>query len=195
MENFTKDIYMKGCHLVARLYGDTQNMYQFVFNPETAEFSDIYAYETGLEFEIEEDGTYNIVTIQSDSATLVDGSLQYGDRVLSAENIVDAINSNVVNIGTYDMDSTLSICKLKKCLAQLELKIFQERLKNCGSIKCKNDEVKSQRDFLFIAVWLMERYIELGNIEKAQAIYNSLKGCGNLCKDLINNNKNCGCNG
>jgi hypothetical protein len=68
-------------------------------------------------------------------------------------------------------------------------------LKNCGSIKCKNDEVKAQRDFLFIAVWLMEHYIELGNIEKAQAIYDSLKGCGNLCQNLINDNKSCGCNG
>ena len=68
-------------------------------------------------------------------------------------------------------------------------------LKNCGSSKCKNDEVKSQRDFLFIAVWLMEHYIELGNIEKAQAIYERLKGCGDLCQSLLNDKKSCGCNG
>ena len=55
-------------------------------------------------------------------------------------------------IGEYEIDETFSICKLKKCLAELELKTFQDMLKNCGKAICKNDDVKSQRDFLFIAV-------------------------------------------
>jgi hypothetical protein len=158
MENFTKDIYMNGCHLVTRLYGDTQNMYQFVFNPETAEFSDIYACEDGLEFEIENDGLYRVVTIKNPNVSLVDEGLQIGTNVYSAEQLAEVIaNDNnsynpIFSSTEYDVDDTFSICKLKKCLAQLELKIFQEMLKNCGSIKCKNDEVKAQRDFLFIAV-------------------------------------------
>ena len=199
MENFTKEIYMKGCHLVSKIYGDTQNMYQFVFNPDTAEFSEIYAYEDGLEFEIENDGLYRIVTIKNPNASLVDDGLQIGSRVYSAETLTEIISDNnynpIINIGEYTIDDTFSICKLKKCLANLELKVFQEMLKNCGSSKCKNDEVKSQRDFLFIAVWLMEHYIELGNIEKAQAIYERLKGCGDLCQSLLNDKKSCGCNG
>ena len=197
MGNFNKDIYMKGCHLVTKLYGDTQNMYQFVFNPDTAEFSDIYSYEDGLQFEIEEDGKYSVVTIQNPNVTLVDGKLQFDElHIYDGRTIVEAIDSNVLNVGTYDLNYTFSICKLKKCLANLELKTFQELLKNCGKTKCKNgDDVKSQRDFLFIAVWLIEHYIELGNIEMAQSIYDRLKGCGNLCQDLLNDKRSCGCNG
>jgi hypothetical protein len=68
-------------------------------------------------------------------------------------------------------------------------------LKNCGKALCKNDDIKSQRDFLFIAVWLMEHYIELGNIEMAESIYERIKGCGNLCQNLLNDKRSCGCNG
>ena len=198
MGNFNKDIYMNGCHLVIKLYGDTQNMYQFVFNPDTAEFSDIYSYEDGLEFEIEEDGAYSVVTIKNPIAELVDNGLQIGSRVYSAQELTEIISleNQIIEIGEWDLDSTFSICKLKKCLANLELKTFQELLKNCGKMNCKNgDDVKSQRDFLFIAVWLIEHYIELGNIEMAKSIYDRLKGCGNLCQDLLNDKRSCGCNG
>ena len=199
MGNFSKEIYMKGCHLITRVFGDTSNMYQFIFNPDTADFSDIYACEDGLEFELEKDGVYRIVTFRNLNARLVNGCVQIGPNVYSAKDIADRISEDVEYnpeyIGEYDFDSTLSICKLKKCLAELELKTFQEMLKNCGKMKCKNDDVKSQRDFLFIAVWLIEHYIELGNIEMAQAIYERLKGCGNLCQDLLNDKRSCGCNG
>ena len=200
MGNFSKDIYMKGCRLIIRMYGDTSDMYQFVFNPEEADFSDIYACNEGLEFEIEEDGTYRVVTFRNPNAVLIDGKIKIGPEIYSSEDIADRIKDdiaqNMVYIGEYDFDSVLSICKLKKCLAELELKTFQEMLKNCGDIKCKDkDNVKAHRDFLFIAVWLIEHYIELGNIERAQNIYDSLKGCGNLCKNLINDKRSCGCNG
>ena len=53
----------------------------------------------------------------------------------------------------YEIDDIFSVCKLKKCLAELELKTFQDMLKNCGKIKCReNDDVKAQRDFLYIAI-------------------------------------------
>ena len=54
MGNFNKEIYMKGCRLITKVDGDTSNMYQFVFNPETAEFSDIFPCGNGLEFELED---------------------------------------------------------------------------------------------------------------------------------------------
>jgi hypothetical protein len=157
MGNFNKDIYMKGCHLVARIYGDTSNMYQFVFNPDTAEFSDIYSYDGGLRFELDEDGKYSIVTIQHPNARLVDDGLEISGRVFTAEQIAELLASNDtgyygIDLGTIDLDDTFSICKLKKCLAALELKVFQEMAKNCGTIICKDDVLKSQRDFLFIAV-------------------------------------------
>lgn len=199
MGNFNKNLYMQGCHLMTSVEGDTSDMYQFVFNPDTAEFSDIYPCGGGLQFEIEEDGTYRVVTFKHSNATLTENGIKFGIKELTSEEIASLISGTLsypgINIGVYDIDDVLSICKLKKCLAELELKVFQDMLKNCGKINCKTNDVKSQRDFLFIAVWLIEHYIELGNIEKAQAIYNKIKGCGDLCKDLLKDKRSCGCNG
>lgn len=200
MGKFSKDIYMQGCRLITRVYGDTQDMYQFIFNPDTAEFSDISPCGAGLEFDIEKDGWYRIVTFKKPHTVLQDGALVAGDRIYTAEYIMDNIEReetvewNPEYIGEWDVDDTFSICKLKKCLAELEYRTFQDMLKNCG--KCKDfSDVKSQRDFLFIAVWLMEHYIELEKIEIAQAIYERIKGCGDLCQNLLNDKKSCGCNG
>lgn len=156
MGNFNKDIYMDGRHLAIYVYGDTQNMYQFVYYPNTGEFSDIYTCENGLEFNIEKDGLYRIVTIQNPSAELVDNGLKIGNRIFTLQELADLVGDesayDPTDIGTYDVDDTLFIYDLKKCLAELESKVFQEMLKNCGSIKCRSSEMKSQRDFLFIAV-------------------------------------------
>lgn len=197
MGNFNKEIYMKGCRLRTKLTDDLPNMYQFIFNSEKGDFSEIYDCSDGMEYELEDDGTYYVVTIQNANATLSDGKLTIGSRTWSAEELQENIQSanQIINIGLYDLDEVLSICKLKKCLADLELRMFQEQLKNCGSIKCKNSELKGQRDFMFIAVWLIENYIDLGNIEKARSIYDRLQSCGSLCETLASDTKNCGCNG
>ena len=197
MGQFNKEIHMKGCHLIVNMLSDTSGLYQFVFNPETKEFSEIYDCSEVLDYELENDGIYKVVTIQNSNATLNNGELTIGTRTFNSEDLLDAIEAPISIIGNrvYDIDDALCICALKKCLANLELKVFQELLKNCGSIKCKNDEWRAQRDFLFIAVWLIEHYLELGNIEKAQAIYESIQSCGSLCGNLLNNKNDCGCNG
>lgn len=201
MGNFNKDIYMKGCHLITRFWEDTTNMYQFIFNPETKDFSDILPCENGLEFELIEDGVYRIVTLKVENARIENNCLVIGTREpLTIDDLILIVDGGSVSNFTldktdYDIDDTLSICNLKKCLAELELKWFRDMLKNCGSLICKNDEIKAQRDFIFIAVWLIEHYVELGNIEKAQVIYDSLRRCGNLCSNLLKNKKDCGCNG
>lgn len=197
MGNFNKEIYMKGCRLITRLTDDIQNIYQFIFNSETGEFSDIYDCSDGMEYELEDDGTYYVVTIQNDNAILSDGMLTIGSRTWTAEQLQEIVQSTnqLINIGLYDLDEVLSICKLKKCVAALELRMFQEQVQNCGSVKCKNSELKGERDFIFIAVWLIEHFIELGNIEKARSIYERLETCGSICGNLLNDKKDCGCNG
>lgn len=160
MDNFNKRIYMEGCHLITQIYGDTSNMYQFVvFNPDAKtlddmEFSDVYVCESGLEFELEDDGVYEVVTFQHPNLQLVDEGVKIGTEIYSTKTLYSLFNATnpIVNVGLHDIDRTFSICNLKKCLTNLELKTFQDMLKNCGKTICKNDEVKSQRDFLFIAV-------------------------------------------
>lgn len=196
MGNFNKEIYMRGCRLFTRLTDDLSNIYQFIFS-ESGEFSNIYDCSEGMEYELEDDGTYYIVTIQNNNAELVDNGLKIGSRIWTAKELQENIQAEnqIVNIGLYDLDEILSICKLKKCLTSLELRMFQELLKNCGSNKCKNLELKGQRDFIFIAVWLIEHYIELGNIEMARNVYERLQSCGSICETISNNKKDCGCNG
>ena len=80
MGNFNKDIYMNGRRLAIYVYGDTQYMYQFVYCPDTGEFSDIYTCENGLEFDIEKDGLYRVITIQNEYAELVDNKLKIGNN-------------------------------------------------------------------------------------------------------------------
>ena len=152
MDNINKSVYVRGCYLGTKICGNTSDTYQFVFNPDTAEFSDIYSYHNGLEFEIDDDGLYRIVTLQNNNAELTDSGLKIGSRTYDSQELLNAIESNLVNVGIYDINDTFCICKLKKCLSELEMKMFQEMLKNCGSSICKNEEIKSQRDFLFIAV-------------------------------------------
>lgn len=153
--NFDKKIYMKGCRLYVKLTGDPSGMYQYVFNPDTEEFSDIYSCESGMEYDLDEDGTYYIVMYKNPDAVLCDGELKIGTETFNAERLQSALEAPISIIGEriFDMNETLSICKLRKCLMNLEMKVFQDLLKSCGSTRCtKNDETRAQRDFLFIAV-------------------------------------------
>jgi hypothetical protein len=154
MGSFNKEIYMRGCHLGVRLLDDPSDIYVFVFNPETEEYSDIYPYEIGLEFELENDGLYQVVILKNSAAELSDEGLVIGSRTYDSEELLKAIESGRIGVSeiTPDIDEMLCICSLKKCLANLELQVFQDMLKNCGSIKCKDNEIRSQRDFIFIAV-------------------------------------------
>lgn len=197
METFRKEIYIRGRNLGVRILDDPSNIYIFIFNPETEEFSDIYSYEDGLEFELNDDGIYNVVTIKNATAQLTEYGLKIGSTEYKSEDLLKAIESGVVRVSDNDpdIDETVYIWNLKECLANLELQIFKELLKNCGSINCKNSEIKAQRDFLFMAIWLIENFLDLGDIEKAKMIYRNIQSCGSICKDKSNYNKNCGCNG
>lgn len=202
MGKFNKTTYMQGCRLISSICGDTSDMYQFIFNPETAEYSDIYPCDTGSEFEIEEDGWYRLVTFKKPNATIENGAIVIDGESYDSYFIMDDLKNNEEAfwnpkyMDEYDIEDVFSVCKLKQCLAELELKTFRDMLKNCGKIQCKeNDDVKAQRDFLYIAVWLIEHYAELGKIDEALAIYNRLKGCGDICKNLLKDKRSCGCNG
>jgi hypothetical protein len=80
MGNFNKEIYMRGCRLFTRLTDDLSNIYQFIFS-ESGEFSDIYDCSEGMEYELEDDGAYYIVTIQNSDAELVENGLKIGSRI------------------------------------------------------------------------------------------------------------------
>ena len=81
-----------------------------------------------MEFELTNDGVYRIVTLKADDSHINEdtGGLIIGAREYTVEELIEIISGNqnyvALNIGIYDIDDTLSICNLKKCLAELELK-------------------------------------------------------------------------
>ena len=100
----------------------------------------------------------------------------------------------LVDLGKFYTKTVFCACKLEKCLLSLQMKVFNELVKNCGK-GCKNlDEIKSQRDFLFIANWIMNHLEEYERFEELIDLYTKLQTCKSLCDDLLANNK-CKCNG
>ena len=84
---------MRGCRLITKVEGDTSGVYQFVFNPKTEDFSEIYSCAERLEFELDVDGLYEIVTLRNNDAVLEDGKLTIGTRTFSAQEVIGSIES------------------------------------------------------------------------------------------------------
>lgn len=200
MKDFNINVYMTGCHLVIESNG-TPNTYQVLFNTITEDCSEIIPWTGTLESEMEEDGIYRICLIDDPNAVLRDGKLLINGHELSNKDLANAIaNKNTAVLGNL-VDNSFSdeifcICKLKKCLLNLEMQVFNNLVKTCGSSKCKSqDELKAQRDFIFLAVWLMEHLIDAGKSELVRDIYESMQSCGSICGNLLKSKKGCGCNG
>lgn len=185
--------YMNGCHLVIDVEDGSTNTYLVLLNTDTKEHSDILQWAGTFEFDMDEDGIYKVYIINNQSAVLNDGILTIGLEEYDAERFIDTLESNIVSLGDSFVEEIFCICNLKKCLLNLEWKAFKKMLDDCGLRKCA-DDIKAQRDFLFIAVWLMEHLIEQNQSEKVREVYESIQTCGSLCKDLLKSN-NCGCNG
>lgn len=105
------------------------------------------------------------------------------------------INSGLVeDIFTKEF---FSICELNACVAKRQKKYLLDHADDCGNTKCKkgSDSDKAGRDFLFIASYLIEHYIEIEDFDQAEELLNTvMTNCGNsLCNSDANTN--CGCNG
>ena len=88
-----------------------------------------------------------------------------------------------------------TICKLDRCLFELQRKIFFDGLKNCDFGACSlTKQLKLQRDFLFASVYVLKYLIDIGNYLEAQRIIESLATCGGLCDDSLGvNHRRCNC--
>jgi len=194
MDNNNVKFYMNGCRLIIDIEGGTPDIYLVLLNTNNKEHSDILKWTGTFEFDMEKDGIYKVFILKNANAVLNDSKLTIDNEVYDVERFVDTLESNIVSIGESFTEEIFCICNLKKCLLSLQTKAFNKLLKNCGSIKCKDDEIKSQRDFIFLAVWLMEHLIEQNQPERAKEIYESIQSCGSICNNMLKSN-NCGCNG
>lgn len=197
MEIFDINVYIQGCQLMIDVVDGAPDMYQVLFNTDTEEISDIVQWNGRFRYNLGSDGIYKFCIVQDPNAVLRNGTLTINGHELDAKDLADAIGLekfNILGIARYSSEEIFCICKLKKCLLELQKKIFQDMLKNCGSRSCKTNEYKSQRDFLFIAVWLLEHLAEEGKWEQVKKLFKSLQTCGSICDGLLKSNK-CGCNG
>lgn len=201
----------KGCKLTFK-FNPSDDTYGFLVNTITEEFSDIEKFNSIASFEVDADGIYEFILIESKGLTIPEnklvedenGNLVPGFKIYNHSwpfikyyhsiHTEELGGSTIHDTGNFSTKKVFSTCKLEKCLLSLQLKVFNELVKNCGK-SCKNlDETKSQRDFLFIANWIMQHLEEYDRFEELYNIYEGIQSCNSLCSDLLKNNK-CGCNG
>lgn len=203
-------VYKKACTLTFE-FDSSETTYGFLYNKTTGDFSDIEKVNSKISYEVDKDGIYTFVLINSNNLTLspegIDKEIKgkivkvpgfyIGTYGWSLEDYVSAIadkNWTGPARENYFTKNTFCACKLEKCLLNLQMKVFRELVKTCGK-GCKNlDEIKSQRDFLFIANWIMQHLEEYDRFEELLEIYQGIQSCNSLCNNLLKNNK-CGCNG
>lgn len=201
MNKFEIETYIDGCDLTITLVDGNSDFYQVLCNTFTGEVSDIVRFSGSFKYTLKSDGVYKFYVLKDSSAELIDNVLTIGGKSYTPSELVDALESRIVFFTSeVDSETLFCDCKLRECLMKLQKKIFLEQLKNCGTSKfgnnCQNklDELKSQRDFLFIAHWLMEHLLEEDKLTQLRAIFDGIFTCGSICGDLLNS-VNCGCNG
>ena len=203
-------VYKKACTLTFE-FDSSETTYGFLYNKTTGDFSDIEKVNSKISYAVDRDGDYTFILIDSNNLTLspegVDKEVKgkvikvpgfyvgaYPWSLEEYANIVVREINPSVDMGTFFTKNTFCACKLEKCLLNLQMKVFRELVKTCGK-GCKNlDEIKSQRDFLFIANWIMQHLEEYDRFEELLEIYQGIQSCNSLCNNLLKNNK-CGCNG
>lgn len=123
-----------------------------------------------------------------------DNGFYYNDKKISRiEDLLLYLDQTGVFAGFYE-ELVFSLCKLEHCVFNLQKKSLLPLLKFCGKNTCdesKND--KNQRNFLFISLEVLKHLIDEEKYEEAEEILDSLSSCNSICKDISNNNSNCGC--
>lgn len=190
-------VYKKACTLTFE-FDKGDNLYGFLLNKTSGDHSELEKFDKGYaSYEVDKDGIFIFHLIESNNITITDTGFKIGSRDWTVEEYVQASNEDItsfLNTENLSTKTTFCACKLEKCLLNLQMKVFRELLKNCGK-GCKSlDEIKSQRDFLFIANWIMKHLEEYDRFEELLEIYEGLRTCKSLCDDLLANNK-CKCNG
>lgn len=120
--------------------------------------------------------------------------LENGDEisVLKVTDLLTMVNSGLVS--DFYTEEFFSICNLNNCVSLLQKKYLIEHSKDCGSLRCKkgSDTEKANRDFLFIASYLIDHYITIRDFNQAEDLLNTIQMCSDtICKNK--NSVNCNC--
>ena len=126
-----------------------------------------------------------------------DGKIMFGDEeIINPEDIINKLDISYGIIDYYE-HPIFSLCKLENCILSLEKNtILNESNDYLGTANCnKNDQIKKQRDFLFITLFVLKNLICQERFVEAKEVLDSISSCESLCESLKNSKSNCGCNG
>lgn len=92
-------------------------------------------------------------------------------------------------------EMVFSVCKLQKCLLNLQRKMIFINRDTCNYDECKTDKsLRNQRDFIFGAMYVFDYLKDTHNFTEAQRILDNLSSCNLLCDDkFIDTGNSCGC--
>lgn len=126
-----------------------------------------------------------------------DDKIMFGDEeIVNPEDIINKLDISYGIIDYYE-HPIFSLCKLENCILSLEKNtILNESNDYLGTANCnKNDQIKKQRDFLFITLFVLKNLICQKRFVEAKEVLDSISSCESLCENLKNTKYNCGCNG
>lgn len=120
--------------------------------------------------------------------------LRFKDKIISEyESLVEllpTLMTKQAGVLDYCEKQVFSICKLRKCVMELQKRTIQE----CNSRSCKKSaEVKQTRDLLFISIYILETLICQERFSEALDILNSLSTCADICNTSSNKSTSCNC--
>ena len=126
-----------------------------------------------------------------------DDKIMFGnEEIINPEDIINKLDISYGIIDYYE-HPIFSLCKLENCILSLEKNtILNESNDYLGTANCnKNDQIKKQRDFLFITLFVLKNLICQERFVEAKEVLDSISSCESLCENLKNTKSNCGCNG
>ena len=128
---------------------------------------------------------------QSDNIRIIQN-----EEIINPEDIINKLDISYGIIDYYE-HPIFSLCKLENCILSLEKNtILNESNDYLGTANCnKNDQIKKQRDFLFITLFVLKNLICQKRFVEAKEVLDSISSCESLCENLKNTKSNCGCNG
>lgn len=166
--------------------------------------------ENEFEYKLPKDGLYVYYKIMIYKKSAIDESyknkfyfneedekIYFGDKVVEdLTELIDLLGTNNYGVIDYFEFPIFSVCQLRNCLSAVQRKVIFSGIKDCAasSSECEeNKKYKSQRDFLFITLWVLNELICLKRYDEASEILEAISSCGSICSNLIDKSNNCNC--
>lgn len=123
------------------------------------------------------------------------GKIMLKDKeIKDPSELVNYLTQTGMGILDFCEEPVFSLCKLEHCAFELQKEILKKQVSTCGLECNKNLNLKSQRNFLFISLYVLQHLVSEEKYDEAEEILEKVSTCGSLCKNIKNSTNDCGCN-